>query len=710
MSNYAFNYAFNVTGNAGSVVQQITGDVTAMNGKVREAVGVWDSFEGKLVAFNQISQFVEGFARTVENTLAPGAALNASLADLSAVSGETGESLKTIERYARDAAKTFGGSAAQSVESYKLLLSQLSPELAKTPAALKAMGDNIAVLSKTMGGNATAAAEVLTTAMNQYRVSLADPMEASRKMAEMMNIMATAGKEGSAELPTIKSALEQCGMAAKAAGVSFAETNAAIQVLDKAGKKGAEGGVALRNVMAILSTGRFLPKDVREELSAAGVDINILADKSLSLTERLEPLKSVMNDSALFSKLFGRENNNAALALVQGIGEVNRYTEAITGTNTAYEQAEIIMDSYNERKARVKARFEDLKISVFNLTGDFGIWIETLTSSLVPLAQLAPLIMGVGKAISFLRGLNFKGALDGIAHAAKGARLQLLFMNNNLRTGKMESLGFRGNIARATLAILRFGTVGIAAGLKALGAWMLSLITSGAASATFAGIASASFTTFKVAATSACRAVGIAIMNIPIIGWIAAAIAALIALGVYFWNTSAKFRAVLKGLGAAFVAVFSGIWDLAKNVFGSIGDLIKAAFSLDGQGIKNAIDRLKGGFSEFGTNVGKAFNDAYSAEMERSKTEKKKEGEETVEEPAVGETGDDGGGSISTGLAGIGGSADKADKIKNITVTIEKLVEKFEIHTTNLHEDTARVKDMVAEALVGAVNDLNYAI
>ena len=52
-------------------------------------------------------------------------------------------------------------------------------------------------------------------------------------------------------------------MAAKAAGVSFAETNAAIQVLDKAGKKGSEGGVALRNVMSTLAQGRFLPKDVR---------------------------------------------------------------------------------------------------------------------------------------------------------------------------------------------------------------------------------------------------------------------------------------------------------------------------------------------------------------------------------------------------------------------------------------------------------------
>lgn len=237
MSDYAFNYSFNITGNASTAAQQITGDVTALNNTVKQATGIWDSFAGKVVAFNQLSQFVEGFSRTVDETLAPGAALNASLADLSAISGETGESLKTIERYARDVAKTFGGSAAQSVESYKLLLSQLSPELAKTPDALKAMGDNIAVLSKTMGGDAKAAAEVLTTAMNQYGVSLADPMEASRKMAQMMNVMAAAGQAGSAELPTIKVALEQCGMAAKAAGVSFEETNAAIQVLDKAGKR-----------------------------------------------------------------------------------------------------------------------------------------------------------------------------------------------------------------------------------------------------------------------------------------------------------------------------------------------------------------------------------------------------------------------------------------------------------------------------------------
>lgn len=72
-----------------------------------------------------------------------------------------------------------------------------------------------------MGNDATAAAGVLTTAMNQYGVSLENPFEASRRMGEMMNIMAAAGRAGSAELPAISAALEQCGMAAKSANNSF---------------------------------------------------------------------------------------------------------------------------------------------------------------------------------------------------------------------------------------------------------------------------------------------------------------------------------------------------------------------------------------------------------------------------------------------------------------------------------------------------------
>lgn len=713
-----FDYQFNVGGNFTATMDGMAESTGRFNaavegthswlGKLGQTLAVWD------LASNYVSKFND----TLGSLSSSGISLDRQMHDLSAVAGVTGDSLKQIEGYARSSAKAFGIDASQAVEGYKLLLSQLSPELGKYPEALQAMGNCIATTSKLMGGDGVAAAEVLTTAMNQYGISLDDPMKASAEMARMMNVMAAAGQAGSAELPAIKVALQQCGMAAKAANVSFEETNAAIQVLDKAGKKGSEGGVALRNVLSTLAAGRFLPEKTQEELQKAGIDVAALSDKTKPLKDRLEALKPLLNDDALLSALFGRENANAARALVQGTESLQDFTDAVTGTSSAEEQAAIIMESYAERQARINQQFEDFKISIFQATGDLGIWLSTLMGALVPLSQLMPLLIGMGNLMTWIKGLQWAAMWSRIQGFIYAARLQMAFMNRELITGQFASNGFLINITRATLAVLRFATVGIFQALKGLGALVLSFVTGGTASATFAGVASASFGAFKLAATAACRAVSVAIMSIPIIGWIAAAIAALVALGVYFWNTSAKFRATLKGLGAAFVATFKGIWDLAKNVFGSIGDLIKAAFSLDGKGIKDAINRLKGGFSEFGTNVGKAFNDAYNAEMAASKKaeEAKKKGKPdpnaaggevpTVDVPPVTPPDPTGG---SLGTVG-GGKSDGSGKIRNITVNVDKLVERFEIHTTNLSEDLGKVKDMVGEALLSALNDVNLAM
>lgn len=714
MSNYNFNYAFNISGNCQAVVTEIAEGVGRLNQSIAATNSMWDSFEGKLLALNQFTQYIDSAAQSVQDMMRPGAELNAQIADLSAIAGVAGKELETITENARATAIAFGGSAAQSVESYKLLLSQLSPELAKYPAALRAMGDNIAILSKTMGGDATAAATVLTTAMNQYGVSLDDPMEASRKMAEMMNIMAAAGREGSAELPTIQQALEQCGMMAKASGVSFAETNAAIQALDKAGKKGAEGGVALRNVMSILSQGRFLPKDVREELAAAGIDINDLTDKSKSLTERMRALQPVMNDSALFTKLFGRENSAAAMALMQSLDQVDAWTEAITGTNTAVDQSQIIMETYNERLSRIQARFDDIKISIFNATGDLGIWTSVIAQALIPVAQLVPLIAGMGQAMVWIKGLQWASMWSNIQGFLYASRIQMLMMNRELVTGQFASNGFLINITRATLAVARFATVGVWNGIKALGSFVLSLVTGGTASTTFAGVASASFATFKTAATTACRAVGVAIKSIPVIGWIIAAISAIAALFAYFWDTSAKFRGVVKGIGAFFVAVFKGLWDTAKEVLSKVADALGSLFKLDFKGAKNALSGIGTAFSNYGKVAANAFQNAYQEEIEKSKAAND-DADSAIAEVQGLDAGvvvpeDTNTNPIASNIGGIGGSAESSDRIKNINITIDSLVGSLTIETTNMQESKERIKDIVVEALLGAVNDVNLAM
>ena len=711
MSNYNFNYAFNISGNCQAVVTEIAEGVGRLNKSIAVTNSMWDSFEGKMLALNQFSQYMQNLTQGVQDMMRPGAELNAQIADLAAISGAAGKELAIIEENARATAKAFGGSAAQSVESYKLLLSQLSPELTKQPAALRAMGDNIAILSKTMGGDATAAATVLTTAMNQYGVSLADPMEASRKMAEMMNIMAAAGREGSAELPTIQKALEQCGMMAKASGVSFAETNAAIQALDKAGKKGAEGGVAPRNVMSILSQGRFLPKDVREELSAAGIDINDLTDKSKSLTERMRALQPVMNDSALFTKLFGRENSAAAMALMQSLDQVDAWTTAITGTNTAVDQSKIIMETYNERLARVQARFDDFKISIFNATGDFGIWMQVVSQALIPVAQLAPLIYGVAKAVVYLRSVEFKNAFIGVVSNIKGVITKLGLLDGAILT----SGGF--------------------------------------------------FTAFKVLCQNACRAIGVAIMNIPIIGWIAAGITAAIAIIQQLWDKCYGFRVVVFTVWEGIKAVFGGIWAFFKDVADAISRICSriSGFFMSivnavANGVRQAVgfvkkicspvvdafnwvvDTVGGFFSTLWTGIKNIFIDSinwlieqankvikyipgvdYIAKLGRAaadaswKADHPDTGDAPIDDSpeqfqVVETENTDTPNPIASNIGGIGGSAESSDRIKNISITIDSLVGSLTIETTNMQESKERIKDIVVEALLGAVNDVNLAM
>lgn len=795
-----FDYIFNLGGNFTNQINGMTDATGRFTGQMEGAKDKVAQFASALATFDYATNVVKNMASGINELSSAGIKLDSQMHDLSAVAGVTGESLKQIEQFARESAKTFGTDASVAVEGYKLLLSQLTPELGKYPDALNAMGNCIQTTSKLMGGDGVAAAQVLTTAMNQYGVSLEDPMAASEEMARMMNVMAAAGQNGSAELPAISAALQQCGMAAKAANVSFEETNAAIQVLDKAGKKASEGGVALRNVLGQLSKGRFVEKQAREELEKAGIDVVALGDSSKSLKERLEMLKPMLNDSALLSKFFGVENANAARALIQGTDALQDFTDAVTGTNSAEEQAAIIMDSYAERQARVNQKIEDLKISLFQLTGDFSLWCGTIITTLVPLAQLMPLILGVGKLMVWVKGLNWASMWQWIRGAVYAARVQMAFMNRELVTGQFASNGFLVNITRATLAVLRFATVGIFNALKALGSLILSFVTGGTASATFAGVASTSFKVFQAAATSACRAVGIAIMNIPIIGWIAAAVAGLIALFQYLWDKCYGFRlavftvwetikALFEGVKQFFIAIgqaimsfFQKVWGVIMSVVNFIKEVVIGAFQKVKSFVLGVIEAIKTGvqkvigffnkicqplvnvFKNIVNTVGGFFSNLWTGIKnividsinwlidQANKVIKYLPGVDYIQKlarasadaswakdhPGAGNGGNGNGGnnnggnnsgteipdidapdvtspgsittpSVTGGSGGSGGSGSDGGRIKNITIKIDKLVERFEIHSASVGESAEQVKAVILETLMGALNDTQLA-
>lgn len=423
-ANFTINFDTKGSASVSAVFDVIKKEIADVSSKVTSATGEIGKVSNmvKNINFNAVLDQIDRTATGLQNLSAPGLKLSTNMAELSAITGVTGKGLQEIENAARSTSKTFGTDASANVESYKLILSQLDPEIAKNSKAMKMMGENVNILSKQMGGDTVAATGVLTTSMNQFGVSTKDPIQAAKTMAEMMNVMSAGAQAGSAELPQIQQALEQVGMVAKTTGLSFVETNAQIQVLDKAGKKGAEGGVALRNVLTTLSEGRFASKDATAGLHAAGISVEYLANQSIPLSDRLRTLRKIQGDTALMTKVFGKENMAAGIAMIQGADYADQLAKGITGTNSAMQQAAIIMESPLEKNKRLQAQVDDFKISLFNATGGFLGYASVVGDTMQDLANIAPVFQILGSAITFVTNAEKMQAVwTGVVTAAQWA-------------------------------------------------------------------------------------------------------------------------------------------------------------------------------------------------------------------------------------------------------------------------------------------------
>ena len=63
----------------------------------------------------------------------------------------------------------------------------------------------------------------------------------------------------------------------------------------------------------------------------------------------------------------------------------------------------------------------------------------------------------------------------------------------------------------------------------------------------------------------------------------------------------------------------------------------------------------------------------------------------------------------SATAGGSSGSAGDGSRIRNVTITIGKLIDRFEVHTTNLREGAEQTKESITRALLSALNDVNLA-
>ena len=445
-----------------------------------------------------------------------------SLAEVSAITGVVGAELDKLNDKAKGLSRTYGEDLNENLDSFKTLLSRLGPDMGKSDKAMGVLGESVNILSKGMEGDIKGATDAITTSMLQFQVDLRNPVKAAEESRRMINVMAAGAKEGAAEIPQISQALVAAGVSAKLANLSFEETNASIQAMAAGGKYGSEAGVAIRNVITNMSASMTLSNDAVAILQAYGISTKKMGDTTIAWADRLRLLKPLQQDINALTMIFGRENAAAAQILIRSADEQAELTKQITGTNVAYEQAAVIMNTKAEEEKRRNQRWNLFKLQIGNVTKEFQPYIN-ITASAISITA------------------NMKNAYDGLMIVMNGVRALLgidaiLKGINILITKKLTkenlSLSLTNTMLAGSMLWASFTTFGFSAALQTL--------------------------------KSSINGVSMAIMKIPVIGWIIALITVLVAAFAWLWNNVGEFR-----------GFFYGIWEVIKLVFGGIWKVIK---------------------------------------------------------------------------------------------------------------------------------------
>ena len=172
------------------------------------------------------------------------------------------------------------------------------------------------------------------------------------------------------------------------------------------------------------------------------------------------------------------------------------------------------------KMAAIQDTIEEVKVAIFNATGDFGLWVDAAAQVALPIAQLSPIFSAVGASI-------------------KWTTKQWNKFRNAIRKGTLNTV--------FDLSIINTAIV--------------------ATGAFFKGLA----TVAKVA----CKSIGTAIKNIPIIGWIVAAVSAVIAVFKLLWEKSEGFRRLLFGVWEVVKTIVSYLWKLLKGLITGIWEMVR---------------------------------------------------------------------------------------------------------------------------------------
>lgn len=300
--------------------------------------------------------------------------LDDSLASLSAITGKTGvefvEFKKQVSLVAKEQTK-FAGDTAKAFE----IVASAQPILLENAKALGVVTNASIVLSKASGDDLAISAGNLTGVMNQFNL---EANEAGR----VMNILAAGSVAGSANITNVALSMKNFGAVAANANISVEKAVALVEVMGSKSIFAEEAGTKLRSTIVSL------------QKAGLGYESGLfnINDALNEANNKLNSFSTAKKKDAYLLKIFGKQQITTGSILLNNISKFEELEKAVTGTNTAYEQADIKANTFSNRLQEIKDSFKnavvatDSQSSSMNKLKDFMLKVTENMEKIISIA------------------------------------------------------------------------------------------------------------------------------------------------------------------------------------------------------------------------------------------------------------------------------------------------------------------------------------
>lgn len=273
-------------------------------------------------------------------------AKESSQAELKALTGLDDSSIQWLTEQAEKLSTTMDESGLRIRQSSDeilqayMLIGSKKPELLKDKEALNAVTIEAMRLAAAAKIDLKDAVTATTVSLNMYG-------ESADQAARYVNVLAAGSKEGAADVSAQAASIKNAGVAASGTGVSIEQLQGTIQMLAEKGLEAEPAGTALRKFFLVLQTG---PDETNPKVVGLQTALENLNKKSLS--------------AAQIQTMFGEEAYSAATILIDNADKVRQYTEAVTDTSIAMEQAAINSDTNEAKMAQYRNSIKEAGIEL----------------------------------------------------------------------------------------------------------------------------------------------------------------------------------------------------------------------------------------------------------------------------------------------------------------------------------------------------------